>query len=42
MGLKLYRTHQILADADGVNLMGDNIDAIQKNKKTIIGASHEG
>jgi hypothetical protein len=31
VGLKLDRTHQLLAYADDVNLLGDNIDAIKKN-----------
>jgi retron-type reverse transcriptase len=31
--LKLNRTHQLLAYADDVNLLGDNIDAI-KNTET--------
>jgi hypothetical protein len=32
VGLKLNGTHQLLAYADDVNLLGDNIDNI--NKKT--------
>jgi hypothetical protein len=31
MGLKLNGTHELLAYADVVNLLGDNIDAINKN-----------
>jgi sorting nexin-29 len=38
-GLKLNGTHQILAYADDVNLLGDNIDTIIKNTETLIDAS---
>jgi hypothetical protein len=31
MGLKLNGTHQLLVYVHDVNLLGDNIDAIQKN-----------
>jgi hypothetical protein len=37
-GLKLNGTHQLLAYADDVNLLGDNIDTIKKTK-TFIDAS---
>jgi hypothetical protein len=40
-GLKLNGTHQLLAYTDGVNLLGDNIDTIKKNKETLIDASKE-
>jgi hypothetical protein len=33
-GLKLNGTHQLLASADDVNLLGDNIDTINKNTQT--------
>jgi hypothetical protein len=40
-GLKLNGTHQLLAYADDENLLGDNIDTIEKNSKTLIDASEE-
>jgi hypothetical protein len=42
VGLKLNWTHQLLAYSDDVNLLGDNIDTIKKNMKTLIEASKEG
>jgi hypothetical protein len=41
VGLKLNGTHQLLAYADDVNLLGDNIDAIKKNTETLIHASKD-
>jgi hypothetical protein len=41
VGLKLNRTHQLVAYADYVNLLGDNIDTIKKNTETLIDASKE-
>jgi hypothetical protein len=41
MRLKLNGTHQLLAYADDVNLLGDNIDTIKKNAETLIDASKE-
>jgi hypothetical protein len=41
VGLKLKGTHQLLAYADDVNLLGDNIDTIKKNTETIIDTSKE-
>jgi hypothetical protein len=32
--LKLNVTHQLLAYADDVNLLGDNVDTIKKNTET--------
>jgi hypothetical protein len=37
----LNGAHQLLAYADDVNLLGDNIDTIKKNTKTLIDASKE-
>jgi hypothetical protein len=39
VGLKLSGAHQLLACADDVNLLGDNIDTIKKNLETVIDAS---
>jgi hypothetical protein len=41
VGLKLNGTHQLLAYADDVNLLGDNIDTIQKSTEILIDASKE-
>jgi hypothetical protein len=41
VGLKLNGIHQLLAYADDVNLLGDNIDAIEKNTETLFDASKE-
>jgi hypothetical protein len=41
VGLKLNGTHQLLAYADDVNLLGDNIDTINKTMETLIDASKE-
>jgi hypothetical protein len=40
-GLKLNRTDQLLAYADGVNLMSDNINSIKKNTEALIDAGRE-
>jgi hypothetical protein len=39
VGLKLNGTHQLLAYADDVKLLGDNIDTVKKNTETLIDAS---
>jgi hypothetical protein len=39
--LKLNGTHQLLAYADDVNVLGDNIDTINKNTQALIDASKE-
>jgi hypothetical protein len=41
VGLKLNGTHQLLAYADYVNLLGDNIDITKLNIETLIVASKE-
>jgi hypothetical protein len=39
--LKLSGTHQFLACADDVNILGKNIDTMQKNKEALLDASKE-
>jgi hypothetical protein len=41
VGLKFNWTHQLLVYADDVNLLGDDIDTINKNTETLIDASKE-
>jgi hypothetical protein len=39
VGLKLNGTHQLLAYADDVNLLGDNIETIKKSTETLFDAN---
>jgi hypothetical protein len=41
VGLKLNGTHQLLVYADGMNLLGDNIDTMKKNTEMLTDASKE-
>jgi hypothetical protein len=41
VGLKLNETHQLLVYDDDVNLLGDNIDSVKKNRGTLIHAIKE-
>jgi sorting nexin-29 len=40
-GLISYGTHQLLAYADDVNIVGENIDTIQENTKALLYVSKE-
>jgi hypothetical protein len=39
--LELNGTHQLLAYADDINLLGENINIINKNAATLLDASKE-
>jgi hypothetical protein len=41
VGLKFNGTHQLLAYADDVNLLGDDAGTIKRNTETVIEASKE-
>jgi hypothetical protein len=41
VGLKFYGTHQLLSYAYDVNVLGDNINTINKNTETLTDASKE-
>jgi hypothetical protein len=41
VGLKLNGTHQLLAYADDVNLLGDYIETIKKNTESLTDANEE-
>jgi hypothetical protein len=40
-GLKLNGTHQLLVDADEVNILGGSIHTVRKNTEALIIASEE-
>ena len=40
-GLKLSGTHQLLAYADDVNILGGSVDSVKKNSEALVAASKE-
>ena len=40
-GLKLNGTHQLLAYADDVNILGVSVDTVKKNAETLVAAVKE-
>ena len=40
-GLKLNGTHQLLAYADDVNILGGSVDTVKKNAETVVAATKE-
>jgi hypothetical protein len=40
-GLKLNQTHPLLAYADGINIVGENLDTIQNNTEALSDTSKE-
>jgi len=40
-GLKLNATHQLLAYADDVNILGGSVDTVKKNAEILVAATKE-
>jgi len=40
-GLKLNGTHQLLAYADEINILGRSVDTVKKNAETLVAATKE-
>ena len=40
-GLKLNGTHQLLAYADDVNILGESVDTVKKNAEALVAATKE-